>query len=182
MIYELKTVNHNDFAPLVESEGQDLPLDQFHWNGMEKHWSCTPRVEKFFDKRRKKQKERADFGWFSPGTVALNERAYAHVGEFFSQFGQLLELDCADGKAWLYNVTNIIECVDAEKSVKFGDIVDVEALDESHVPQTAQIFKDRLTAGRRIYLNEAAKQVLERVLQEHQLTGVAVTEAGLPPF
>lgn len=183
MIFKLKIGDDaNNYAPLVEVEDNEVPGDYFYWTGTPMLWKKKPKLEKFFDRRRKVQKERADIGYFCPGTLVLNRRAYDILHDFFAKFGELLEVDCVDGEAWLFNVTTLIDCVDVEQSEKTGDIIDQEALFENNVPEAACIFKDPHMAARRIYLNQAAKTELENLFFQHKLTGWQIEEAGLSKY
>ena len=46
------------------------------------------------------------------------------------------------------------------------------------IPQGAQIFKDPLTVGGRIYLTQEAKAIFEGLIAENDLTGLRFFEAG----
>jgi hypothetical protein len=37
---------------------------------------------------------------------------------FLSQFGELLEIDVQGSVEWFYNVTNVVDCIDVDKSDK----------------------------------------------------------------
>ncbi len=178
MIFDLKVSDVNSYAPLVDDPSNMVPMDYFAWDGKPMVWPTRPKVQKFFDKKRKVQQERADLGWFCPGSIALSRRAYDALHSYLEQFGELLQLDCADGEAWLYNCTKLIDCVDYERSEKLMGFVRREVFFEDNVPMQACIFRDPLTAGRQIYLNQAAKDDLEKLYFEHQLTGGRLTPAG----
>lgn len=143
-------------------------------------WASPPRIRKFVDKKPKNNMPQADFGWLLPGTIILSEKAHVVAKEFFLQFGELLLLDC-DGEArYFYNVTNIVSCIDFEKSEKSStgkSVLKAEFLQDA-IPESAQIFKDPLTAKGRIYLTQAAKDVLEEIIAENELTGLRFFEAG----
>ncbi len=182
MLYELKVGNLNSFAPLVDHPDSKTPIDYFIWDGKPKNWSIKPRVQKFFDKKLKIQQERSDIGWFFPGTIALNQRAFKALHAYLEQFGELLQLDCDDGEAWLFNCTTLIECVDYERSEKRANFVRREVFFEDNLPIQASIFKDPLTVLRKIYLNQAAKDDLEKLFAEHQLTGWRIIPAGTEEY
>jgi hypothetical protein len=135
-------------------------------------------VEFIVESRKKKQKPRADVITFVPGALVLNERAKAALGPFLSQFGQLLEMHCGGETLYFYNVVNLVDCVDAARSEKCesGEI-EMEAFDESNVPVEPSVFKDPLTASVRIYVNDAGRRAVERIVAEAGLTGL---ECGPP--
>ncbi len=178
MVYELKLADVNDYAPLVQHPDQGSIIYLTHWDGKPKIWPSPIKVQKFFDKKRKIQKERADIGWFCPGAIVLSRRAFDALHKYLEQFGELLQLDCEDGEAWLYNCTTLIECVDVERSGRFVTMVQEEVFFEDKIPTQACIFKDPATVLRTIYLNQSAKDDLEKLFAEHQLTGGRIIVAG----
>ena len=178
MVFDLKVGDLNSYAPLVPRAEEGNILNFINWDGKSMVWPTRPKVQKFFDKKRKVQKERSDIGWFCPGSIALNQRSFDVLHGYLEQFGELLQLDCADGEAWLYNCTTLIECVDYERSEKLMGIVRREVFFEDNIPEQACIFRDPLTAGWEIYLNQAAKDDLEKLFAAHQLTGGRIIPAG----
>ncbi len=46
------------------------------------------------------------------------------------------------------------------------------------IPQTPQIFVDQHTVHRTVYVNPAAKEILEKLIADAKLTGVRFLEAG----
>lgn len=125
------------------------------------------------DRRKKTQKPRADISLLLPGALVLNERAREALGPFLSKFGQLTELDCDGELRWLFDATHLVSCVDSASSEKFEDGgIGLEAFDESKAPTDASVFKDRLTAPIRIYVNEAGKRTIEKLEQDVGLTGI----------
>ncbi|WP_338849803.1 hypothetical protein V8J88_12155 [Massilia sp. W12] len=182
MIYELKCGDVNNFATMVFSRETEILDEYLDLNGEKINWKTPPVIEKYFDKRRKKQKERADIGLLIPGTVILSQKAHGVLAEYLGNFGELIQLACKDGDAWLYNVQTIIQCVDYDKSEKLHGSVIQEAFFEDNIPSKPCIFKDKHTANNRIYLNHAAKQDLVNIFQDANITGWAIQPAGLSIF
>ena len=116
-----------------------------------------------------------------PGALVLDVSAKLALGSFLSRFGQLLELHHEGEVLWFYNVTNLVGCVDLEKSRKRpSGTIAMEAFDESQVPPEAAVFKDPVMAHGRIYVNDAGRVEIERIVAHAGLTGI---ECGTPlPF
>lgn len=168
----------NDFAMLVNIDDQDGDAGMFEARGEPADWMHRPAVEFIADRKRKKQKPRADVIAFVPGALVLNEKAKVALGPFLSQFGQLLELHCGGEILYFFNATTLIDCIDVERSEKrrSGSIA-MEAFNESNVPQEAAVFKDRRMASVRIYVNDAGRKEIERIVADAGLTGI---ECGPP--
>ena len=177
-IWELRCASVNDFAALASVDRQDGLAGLFDADGKEQDWMHRPAVEFIVDPRKKKQKPRADVIAFVPGALVLNEKADAALGPFLSQFGQLLELHCAGETLHFFNATKLIDCIDVERSEKRrSGAIAMEAFDESNVPHETAVFKDPRTAGARIYVNDAGRAEIERIVAEAGLAGV---ECGPP--
>jgi len=180
-IWELTNSNLDEFAVLVDDDAGNLAgNDVFETNGQAKAWSSVPRVKPFIDKRRKKPLPRADVSSLLPGALFLNSKARNALGDFLQQFGQLLEVDCEGSPEWFFNVTNLIDCIDVEKSEKTasGRTVLREVFLPSAVPQAPQVFKDPHTAKTRIYVNDAAKAQIQEIAGFAGLTGLGFAEPG----
>ncbi|NJO12161.1 MAG: hypothetical protein HC872_00335 [Gammaproteobacteria bacterium] len=162
MIWQLTNGGIEEFSILVFANEDEVFAGMFEMDGKPKHWSVRPRVEPFVDKRKKQQKPLADISYVTHGTIVLNGKAYAALGEFLSRFGQLLELDCNGEVYYFYNVTNLIDAIDVDCSGLEGKSVVKEAFRQDAIPSTAQIFKDPRTAHHAIYVNQAAKAVNRR--------------------
>ena len=181
-VWEFKPGNVNDYAPLVFSSDRDVESGMFDADGEPLSWKKTPKIEVFVEPRKKKPQPLADIGALTPGALALNDKAKAALEPFLSQFGQLLEMDCAGEPRWFYNVTNVVPCIDEEHSEKRPTgAISKEEFFEDKVPTEASVFKDPLTAPVKIYVNEAAKAVLEELIAEADLVGAAFVEPGPPP-
>jgi hypothetical protein len=181
-VWELRNANVNDHAVLVlPVEDEDIDVDKvFGGNGESLNWRRKRRLDVFVDKRRKKAKPRADVSAFLPGAFVLNDRAFAALGNFLGQFGQLLQLSVDGQIEYFYNVTNVVRCVDASRSQKYPEgTISKEAFDEMAVPRAAAVFKDPSTAPVRIYVNDAGKAALTTLVEEGGLTGLEVVPVGL---
>jgi hypothetical protein len=177
-LWEFTSGGTNNYAVYVYVNREDSFAGIFSTDGKPKQWEKRPSVQAFFDKKRKVQKPQADIGWFVGGTVILNSKAYAVLKDFFLQFGELLEIDCSGEVRYFYNITNLISCIDYDASEKLGTAVVKAEFCQEKIPKDAQIFKDPLTSGVRMYLTQAAKDTLEKIIAEHQLTGLLFFEAG----
>ncbi len=154
----------------------------FWVDGKPKHWAMRPKVEPFIEKRRKKAKPRADLSYLLGGSIVLNEKAYLALKDFLLPFGQLLELDCNGEVEYFYNVTNLLPCVDYERSVKKGTSVVEEVFLDNVIPEEPMIFKDLLTARTRTYANQAGREKFEQLAAAAGLFGACFVEAGKDPF
>ncbi len=179
-LWELTSGGDNNFATLMCENDDDVWNNFFSTNGDLLHWTKVPMVLPVINKKRKKQLPVPDIAWLVPGTIILRPKAYAVLKDFLSKFGQLLELDCAGETNYFYNVTNVVSCIDFDRSGKSStgrSVLKAEFLPEA-IPQDAQIFKDPLTASSRICLTQAAKDTLEKIIAENGLTGLRFFEAG----
>ncbi|HWU75473.1 MAG TPA: hypothetical protein VN043_03130, partial [Rhodanobacter sp.] len=120
-IWELRCAAVNDYAMLVPLDRDDVEEDTFDASGTAKHWKGRPLVGFHVEKRRKAQKPRADVSLLIPGALVLGEKAHAALGSFLSTFGQLLELDCHGETRYFYNMTQIVSCIDKDRSELFED-------------------------------------------------------------
>lgn len=171
-LWVFSSAGTDDFSVYVHANVEDVRLDIFSTDGKPKDWIYRPRIEVFVDKKRKVQKPQADIGQFTVGTIILNEKAYAALGTFLRKFGQLLEVDCYGQVRYFYNITNLIPVIDFEASDKIETIVLRPAFQQDKIPADAQIFKDPLMAGTRMFVTQAAKDVLEKIIEEKGLTGL----------
>jgi hypothetical protein len=178
--WELTSGGDNNFATLMCQNEDDVWNNFFATDGKPLHWAKVPMVLPVINKKRKKQLPVPDIAWLLPGTIILGQKAYSVLKDFLPQFGQLLALDCAGEASYFYNVTNIVSCIDFDRSEKSStgkSILKAEFRQEA-IPQDVQIFKDPLTASGRIYLTQAAKDALEKLIAENGLTGLRFFEAG----
>lgn len=180
-VWELRNGQVNETAPLVYANDDEMRSGMFDANGQPLAWKHRPQLAVFKEPRRKQPKPRADISTLRPGALVLNERAHAVLGEFLARYGQLLPLECDGEVEYFYNVTRLIDCVDRERSAKrsSGSIAK-EVFFEQAVPQEAVVFKDPLMARTRIYVNQAAKDLLQKLIGEAALTGVEFVTPGTP--
>lgn len=181
-VWELRNADVDNFAMLVLPDSDEhVNVDkQFGGDGAPLKWRKARSLEVFVEKRRKKPKPRADVSTFLPGSLVLNERARVALADFLGQFGQLLELDVEGAREYFYNVTNVIRCVDVERSQKYPEgTVAREVFREAEIPATAAVFKDPSTAPVRIYVNAAAKNMLDAMIQGAGLSGLEMAPVGV---
>lgn len=180
MILELRNASVNDYAMVVPLDDEDLLTGRFDMDGLPKDWMDRPLVGFADSMRRKDKHPPADVSAMVPGALILNERAKEALGAFLSKFGQLLELDCeGTGEIrYLYNVTNIVPCVDVARSEKTErGRIKMETFNDAATPEDASIFKDPSTLTSRIYINEEGKAILDPLIAASKLTGI---ECGVP--
>jgi hypothetical protein len=178
MLWEIATGLISEYNVLVPI-GSDLECDQImKINGKPMQWPITPKVAPYVAPRRKRKKVRADIEYLIWGAIVLNERAYRVLHNALLPFGEFLPLDCLGERHYFYNVTTLFSVVDYENSAKMGKSVTKPVFISTATPTGFCIFKDELTAGTAIYINDETKLELEKVLAEHKLTGLFVGEAG----
>ena len=179
MISELRA-RIDGFSPLVVVDDADIRAGMFAMDGSPKDWAHRPAVKFFVEPRTKKQKPRANVIHMKMGALILDAKAKLALGSFLSKFGQLLELHLeGDGETlWLYNVTNIVPCLDEARSERDETgMITMEALDERKAPKAAAVFKDPKMCVIRIYVNDAGRTEIERLASDAGLTGI---ECGTP--
>jgi hypothetical protein len=179
-LWEIRNSGINELRVLVFKNMADLLSGVFELDGKPKHWANPPQIAASVEKRKKVQKPRADISYLMPGTLILNKKAATALKPFLLRFGELLEVDCDGEIEYLYNVTNIIACIDYEKSTKAegGSAVIKEVFMPSAIPDTEQIFKDPYRLTMSIYVSESAKHTLEKLITDAQLTGAQFFGAG----
>lgn len=175
-IWEITNDLMNKVSMLVATDADRLKMnfwDQFGGNGLILHWDVPPKLQPFVEKKRSKQKPRADVSPFRPGSLALNGKSRDALGDFIRQFGQLLEIDVLNTVEYYYNVTNVISCIDYDRSeVLPGGFVKTPVFKVSLIPMSATIFKC-VGHPSSIYVNEAGKSELERRIAESGITGMS---------
>ena len=181
-VWELKAGAVNDFAPLVFVSERDAASRMFDISGQPLKWSKKPKVEVFVEPGKSKPKPQADISALTPGALAMNSKAKAVLEPLLAQFGEFLEMDCRGEPRWFYNVTNVVPCIDLSRSIrKPSGAISKEEFFEVKVPAGKVVFKDPLTAPASLYVTDAGKLALERLVAEAGLTGVAIVEPGPPP-
>lgn len=183
MIWELRNADINKVAILL-SPHDDLTADQlFSCNGQAKVWDQVPTIVVDYGRMRKKKLPRADISHLWLGSIVLNQRAYAALHPLLSPFGQLLELDCEGSTEYFYNVTNVLDAIDVEKSEKkYEVVIDKEVFLPGFDGDTPLIFKAPQTVRGRLYANQAARTQLEQVIARENLTGLKFSEPGSRPY
>ena len=175
MIWELRCAKINSFASLVAIDDADFRAGLFAADGSVQDWTHRPAVEFFVEPRKKKQPPRANVIFMKHGALVLDAKVKLALGTFLSKFGQLLELHLGGKTLWFYNVTNVVSCLDAEKSERDETgMIMAESFDESNAPA---VFKDPTMAVIRIYVNDAGRAEIERLASDAELTGI---ECGSP--
>ena len=76
-----------------------------------------------------------------------------------------------DQRLYFYNVTNVIPCIDFDRSETEGKKVIKPAFVPGSIPASAQVFKDPLRKKMDIYLNESAHAELTRLIGKAGLRG-----------
>ncbi|WP_426688522.1 hypothetical protein [Rhodanobacter ginsengiterrae] len=181
-VWEFRNGALNDFAMLVHANESERIAEIFDVNGNPFDWRVRPHATVFVEPRRKRAKPRADISALSPGALVLNAKAKAAIGEFLSKFGQLLELEVDGHLEWFYNVTHVIDCIDLQSStLRASGTIAKEQFFANSVPFDPVIFKDPRTARTRIYVNQAAKELLEEQMTSAGISGAEFAEPGPPP-
>ena len=180
-VWEIKTGLSDQVASLVIPEADQVigSMKRFGGDGSPLEWSKPLRLEPLADKR-KARKPLGDISPFLPGALVLSSSARDALGPFLSNFGQLLELDVEGHARYFFNVTNLVDCVDRERSERRpGGVVGKETFIESAVPAEAAVFKDPATARSRLYVNETGKKMLEAAASAGGIHGLLFVRAGL---
>jgi len=175
-VWEIRSGDMDRRPVLVAGDKSDVAKGVFDFEGQPKDWMHRPPVELFSRvKAKSKLREPANVMAFMAGTFVLDAKASAAIGGFLSRFGQLLELHCGSETLYAFNCTNVIECVDQNKTRRdeFGTVI-LEAFDEAKVPRDASVFKDPSTAAVRIYANDAAKEAIEKLASDAGVSGIEV--------
>lgn len=174
-VWEIRPGDMLDRPVLVAADKQDVRDRVFLTDGRAKDWAYRPPVDLFNRATKKRQRERANVMPFTAGTFVLDAKARAAVGGFLSRFGELLELHHGDETLYFFNCTNLVDCIDEERTKRGEEsILILEAIDESKVPTEPTVFKDPKTARVRNYVNAAGKAVIEQWVHESGITGLDI--------
>jgi len=174
------------FTALLPVRDEDIFGDVFAADGTPKIWASRPQVKPGIERLKKKQHPLGDLSSLMGASVVMNAKAHAALKDFLAPFGQFLELDMidetsiggGDQRLYFYNVTNLIPCIDFDRSETEGRKVIKPAFVTGSVPADPQVFKDPLRKKMDIYLNDAAHAELVRLIGAAGLQGssfVAVT-------
>lgn len=178
-IWQLLPERGTRFAGLAYFDEADAEDDSFDTDGTAKKWITPPRVEVVLEPKRKAPKPLAEVSFVAAGSLVLTDRGVDVLGSFLSRFGQLLPLRLGERRLHFFNVTNLVDCIDVERSECIEGAVLEEAFRPDRIPLDAQVFKDPRTARARIYANDSAHDELLRLIAVNGLTGLAVEPVGI---
>jgi hypothetical protein len=176
----------NGFTTLLPVRDEDILTGVFTADGTPKAWDTRPQVVPGIERIKKKQHPLGDLSFVMGASVVLNEKAYAALKGFLDPFGQFLELDMidetgiggGDQRLYFYNVTNVIPCIDFDRSETEGKKVIKPAFVTSALPTGAQVFKDPLRKKMDIYLTDAAHAELAAAIARAGLRGSTFKPVG----
>lgn len=176
-VWQIKNDLIEKVAMLVVADDSDSHFwEQFEGNGGLLRWTASPRLEVFKDRRQKTPKPRADISPFTAEGLVMSSRARDALGDFLSQFGQLREVDVDGHVEYYFNPTHAIHCVDAERSERRASgAINKPSFIASAVPTDASIFIDPSMPGD-IFVNDAAREELERRIKRADITGMSFTQ------
>lgn len=180
-VWEIKTGLSEQVATLVVPEADQVigSMKRFGGDGSLLQWPKPLRLEPLVEKR-KARKPLGDVSPFLPGALVLSGQACEALRPFLSKFGQLLELDIEGQTHFFFNATNLVDCIDRERSEQRpGGVVGKEAFIEGAVPMEPAVFKAPATARSRLYVNEAGKLTLESAAAQAGIRGLLFVRAGL---
>ena len=177
-IWQLKTSPADKVAPLSLTEAQAMART-FEARGKPLEWKKKPKVDVFQEAKKKAKLPRADVSLLMSGALVLNQKARDGLGTFLEPFGQLLAIDVGGATEYFYNVTNVVDCIDPERSEKRATGVIVkEAFRDGAAPTEPAVFKDPRTVATRMYVNTAGKERLESLVAGLGITGIEFVEPG----
>ena len=176
----------NGFTTLLPVRDEDILTGVFTADGTPKAWTSRPQDMPGIERIKKKQHPLGDLSFVMGASVVLNQKAHAALKGFLEPFGQFLELDMVDEtgvgggdqRLYFYNVTNVIPCIDFDRSETEGKKVIKPAFVPGAVPDSVQVFKDPLRKKMDIYLNEAAYAELSGLIASAGLKGSTFMRAG----
>jgi len=178
-VWEITNRWTNDVAGLTHAD--DIEFDpaasvgfwkQFEGFGSPLRWSAKPRLTAIEYAGRRKSRPRADVSPFTSPGLIVNARVRDALGDVLGRFGQLLEVDVDGETEYYFNVTNVLECLDRERSRFEAHYVERPVFQEHLIPETPVMFVEPALPGR-IFVNEVAKEILERGIAEHNITGMS---------
>jgi hypothetical protein len=145
---------------------------QFGMGGTPLKWVKRPRFTVKVEKGNKRPKPRADVNTINAPGPVLNARARDVLGDFLTQFGQLLEVEVDGQVEYYYNVTHVIPGLDHEHSKIEVGYVDKAVFKKSAIPSAPAVFVDPAVVSR-IFVNDAAKAELEARMAKHNIIGMS---------
>jgi len=178
-VWQIKNNSMNKMAMLVapeDAEGNDVFWEQFEGDGKPLHWTGRPKLQVFKDERSKQAKPRADISPFTADGLVLSGKARDALGDFLSQFGQLLELDVEGHIEYYFNVTNVVPCVDPDHSERRpSGVIAKPSFIGSAIPTSAAVFVDPAMPGD-IYVNDGAQTELLLRIKQTGITGMSFVQ------
>ena len=105
-----------DRPVLVLSDDHHLLDRVFITDGCVKDLAYRPAVELAHTAPKKRQRERANVMWLAGGSFVMDAKARAALGGFLSRFGELVELHHGGETLYLFNCTNMIDCLDESRT------------------------------------------------------------------
>ena len=183
-VWEITNAWANDVASLTHAG--DIESDpvvsvafwkQFEGVGSSLQWSTRPRLATIEYEGRRKRRPRADVSPFTSAGLILNAKVHDALGEFLSGFGQLLEVNVEGQIEYYFNVTNVLECLDRERSEKEAHYVERPVFHESLIAEKPVVFVEPELPGR-IFVNEGAKKILEKGIAESGIVGMSFKLRG----
>lgn len=95
-------------------------------------------------------------------------------------YGEILPVDVDGETYYLCNVTNVIDALDPEKTVKRASgIVKTLVFSKEKIPSDMEIFKVPETQVSTIYFNEIEGENIKNLVEKHDLKGVWFDEMGV---
>lgn len=143
-----------------------------HSEGQPLEWKVRPELVVLPEEGRKTTLPRADVSPFTAAGLVVNAKVHSAMGDFLSKFGQLLEISVDGATEYYYNVTNVVACLDHERSEFEAAYVEVPVFHERLVPTEAAIFMDPKMRTR-IFANETAKSILEERIAANNIIGMS---------
>lgn len=180
-VWEIKNKWVNDVAMVGPDARSEFDPDknvgfwaQFEgdFEGQPLNWSMRPKLVVLLQEGRKKPLPRADISPFTAPGLIINEKARTALGDILGHFGQLLEVDVAGQVEYYYNITNVIDCLDHERSERPVGYVRTPVFHEHLLPTAPTIFREPAVASR-FFINEAAKILLEERIAASGIIGMS---------
>lgn len=107
---------HTDKAELILPVNEaDFEKLTFDGRPLQKTWIPIS-VRRVPDTERRKRQVEVDFPAGSVGDLLLNRRVVNSIGDYLSQYGELLPLACSDRELWTLNVTCFVDALDESQS------------------------------------------------------------------
>jgi hypothetical protein len=115
-VYEAGVVDKYEFCDFLVDIDDYLTLKRA-LDGSPKLSNWRPVPVQIINKDEKGRKYRfADAPLTSGGLLVFRESVIEKLGPLLSKYGELLPLECAEAKLWLYNATLILEALNEEES------------------------------------------------------------------